>query len=465
MGRYSRWSLHHPLSLLGASVVTVSSVLILFLLAAELTGHEVNPYLGLLVFLVLPVFFVAGLLLIPIGSWLGTRREARPYPILDINLPSHRARLVVFLALTAVNLLLIGAAGYRGVEYIDSPVFCGQTCHQVMHPEYAAWQASPHARVACVSCHVGPGARGSVRAKLNGVSQLVGVITGRYDRPIPAPVQNLRPARETCERCHWPRLDHGDRLKVKTTFLEDEASTAQKTVLKLKVGGAKGEKSGAGIHWHMNLSNTVTYVATDATRQTIPWVRLTDSEGTVTEFSAPGAARPTDAEIAERGRQMDCVDCHNRPAHRFMTAEAAVDDALAAGRLPRDLPFMRKAAVAAVTPAYETAAAAEAGIRVSLRTFYAETAPAAARDRGGDVDRAAAEAALLYRRNVFPEMRIGWGAYPSMIGHANEKGCFRCHDGQHVSPSGQAISNDCETCHTLLAVEEPDPEILKQLSP
>src|SRR5262245_26447372 len=429
MRRFSPWSLRHPLSLLGASIVTVSSVLIIALLAAEFTGHVVNPYLGLLTFLAFPVLLVIGLLLIPLGGWLNARRASRPYPILDINLASHRTGLIVFIALTVTNVLIIAAAGYRGVEAMDSPAFCGQTCHSVMHPEYTAWQASTHARVACVSCHVGPGARGFVRAKLNGVSQLIGVVTGKYERPIPAPVQNLRPARETCEQCHWPQLSHGDRLKVKTSFLDDEGSTEQKTVLVLKVGGGSDKDSGSGIHWHMNLANKITYVPTDETRQTIPWVRLTDRQGKTTEFMSKGATRPSDTEVEEHGREMDCVDCHNRPAHQFTSAPVAVDGALASGRLSRDLPFIRKNVLAAVTRKYEGLEEADAGIRLEVSGFYEKNHPEVARTRVEDIARAASEAVAIYRRNNFPGMRIAWGTYPSMIGHNDAKGCFRCHDG------------------------------------
>ena len=465
MGRFSRWTLRHPLSLLGASVVTVSSILIIFLLVAELVGFEINPYMGLLSFLVLPAVFVAGLLLIPIGTWLNARRAARPFPIVDINLPAHRTRLVVFLALTAINVVILATAGHRGLEYMDSPTFCGQACHSVMHPQYTAWQESPHARVACVSCHVGPGASGVVRAKVNGVSQLIGVVTGEYSRPIPAPVQGLRPARETCERCHWPQLFQGDRLKVKTTFLDDEANTPQKSVLLLKVGGVTGDNAGSGIHWHMNVANKVMYVPSDASRQAIPWVRFTDIGGKVTEYLAPGAGRPTDAEVEERGRDMDCVDCHNRPAHDFAAAPAAVDDALASGRLPRDLPYMRKAALSAMTVEYADTDAAEAGIRDSMRRFYEEGHQEVARARSADIAHAATEAVAIYRRNVFPSMKIAWGTYPSMIGHNDTAGCFRCHDGEHVNAAGEPITNDCEACHTLLAMEEPEPAILEQLFP
>ena len=464
MGRFSRWTLRHPVSLLGASIVTVSSVLIIFMFAAELAGFEVNPYLGLLAFLALPVLLVAGLLLIPLGTWLDTRRAARPFPVLDINLPSHRTRLVVFLALTAMNLVMIAAAAHRGVEYMDSPVFCGQACHSVMAPQYTAWQESPHARVACVSCHIGPGATGFVRAKVNGISQLVGVVTGRYDRPIPSPVRNLRPARETCERCHWPQLMHSDRLKVKTSYVDDEATTEQKTVMMLKVGGGSAE-AGSGIHWHMNVANKVTYVAADQTRQTIPWVSFTDKSGKTTEFLASGASRPADTQIKASGRDMDCIDCHNRPAHDFVPSHAAVDAALASGRLPRDLPFMRKVVLEAVSVKYEAADAADAGIRQSVTKYYEDSQPEIARARPEEITRAAAVAVAIYRRNVYPAMRIDWGTYPSMIGHTDTSGCFRCHDGEHVSAAGVAITNECEACHTLLAVEEPDPEILKQLSP
>ncbi|MBI5549112.1 MAG: NapC/NirT family cytochrome c, partial [Deltaproteobacteria bacterium] len=167
------------MSLMGAVLVTASAVLFLAFFGLELLGFEGGPYLGIISFLVLPALFVFGLLLIPVGAWRARRRARRKQsgvpslPVFDLNQPRIRRGVLAFAGLTALNLVILSLAAYKGVEVMDSVSFCGKACHTVMEPEYTAYQRSPHSRVRCTECHIGPGAPWFVKSKLSGAWQLV----------------------------------------------------------------------------------------------------------------------------------------------------------------------------------------------------------------------------------------------------------------------------------------------------
>jgi len=458
--------LRHPLSLLGAALATVTGSLVTALFLASLAGYEGNPYLGMVTYVVFPSLLIVGLLLIPAGAVLERRRLVRlaasggvepPLPIIDLNSPRTRRVGLALLALTSVNLLLLGAATYKGLEVMDSPEFCG-SCHSVMDPEASAHARSPHARVSCVSCHIGSGASWFVKSKLAGSWQLVSVMFDLYPKPIPTPVQALRPARDTCEQCHWPSKFVGDRFKVITRHADDEASTPLKTVLLVHVGGTQGATT-HGIHWHVDKGVRLRYQA-DERRDKIGAIELTSADGRQERWEPAGAPTPSGAPW----RAMDCIDCHNRPTHVYRTAEDEVDAALLAGRLDARLPYLRREAVKALRADYPAKEAAAAGLRQALAAFYAGQPPSGA-ERGALVDAAAAELAAIWGRNVWPQMKITWGTYPTLLGHEQSPGCFRCHDGEHATRDGKVISNDCGLCHSILAEGEKDPAILKQLSP
>jgi hypothetical protein len=314
-----------------------------------------------------------------------------------------------------------------------------------MEPEYSSYQTWPHARVACAECHVGRGAGALVESKIAGTRQLFQVATGRVTGPIPSPVTTMRPARETCEQCHWSEKFHGDTIRTIRDYGSDEANTESITTLQLHVGGGSRELGvGTGIHWHMNLDNEIEYVATDEKRETIPYVRLRNRDGNVREFVVEGTT-PEQLAAGTR-RRMDCMDCHNRPAHTFhVTPERAIDAAIAQGRIPRDLPFVRREGIAAVGAEYADRAAALDAIARRLRDFYAK-------DGGQDarlVERAVASVQDAWSRNVFPAMNVTWGTYPNHLGHLDAPGCFRCHDDEHKAADGSVIRQDCELCHTI----------------
>jgi hypothetical protein len=318
-----------------------------------------------------------------------------------------------------------------------------------MEPEFIAHQAGPHARVTCVECHIGPGAPWFVRSKLSGTRQVFAVLLNTHQRPIPSPVENLRPARDTCERCHWPEKFHGDKVYVRRSYDSDEANTETINTLRVHVGGGSEALGIAtGIHWHMNVANQIEYIATDDKRQVIPYVWMRDRNGTVREYLTEGT-NPSDLVGLER-RRMDCMDCHNRPSHPFApSAERAVDEAIALGTISRDLPFIRRETVAAVSATYADARAAEDGIASRLRAFYRSGYNDVYMQRRQEVERAVLSAQQIYRRNVFPAMKVGWGTYPNNIGHMEFPGCFRCHDDSHKTSDGKAIGQSCDLCHSL----------------
>jgi hypothetical protein len=440
-------AVRNRVSLAGMVIATTMAVLFVVLVLLDVIGAFSNPYIGLLVFVTVPVIFVVGLLLIPLGGWRHTRRRRHEpsgddWPVIDLRDPHHRSMVVAVLVLTFVNILVVSVAAYGAVHYLDSSQFCGQVCHTTMQPEYVASRSWPHARIACAQCHIGPGTRALVQAKLAGTRQLYHVLTDQVPKPVPPPNELISPPRETCERCHWPEAMHGDRLRVIHEYADDEKATESTTTLQVHVGGGSARLGvGTGIHWHMNIDNRVDFAANE--RGEIPYVRLTDAQGRVREFVAPDVRREQYASAPLH--RMDCTDCHNRPAHTmFYTPERAIDTAISQGRIPRGLDFVRREAVAAVKIAYPDGQSGLSGIATRLRDFYG-TRP------GSDprlVARAIRGTQQVWSENVFPAMHVQWGTYPNDIGHVDAPGCFRCHDDDHKASDGSAIRQDCELCHT-----------------
>jgi len=459
----------NPVSLTGA-VITTSAALttIAFWFYEIFLPGPPHPYIGILVFLTLPAIFVLGLLLIPLGIWLrrrslrGSGQLPATFPAIDLHLPVVRRTFEWVVVATGLNLLIIGTASYRGVQYLDSTNFCGTTCH-VMLPENTAYHVSSHAHVACVDCHIGPGLPWMVRAKLTGLRQVYMVATHSYPRPIPSPVKDLRPASQTCEQCHWPGRFTGDKLLVRTSYTEDEKNTPQTDVVILKVGGSNAQGV-SGIHGH-HLADAarIRYISTDPQRQTIPVVDYTDDQGKTTEFVSTDA-KPTKEQL-DKGdhRVMDCLDCHNRPAHVADLPENAVDKQMSIGRISPDLPYIRKKAVEVLKVNYTTREVAQQIITSEITRFYQSNYPEIGRARSAAVQQASQEVANIYLRNIFPEMRVTWGTHPNNLGHNDSPGCFRCHDGNHTSAEGQTITNDCSACHQIVASGENNPKILTDL--
>ncbi|MGA2535145.1 MAG: NapC/NirT family cytochrome c [Terracidiphilus sp.] len=455
---------NNPISLAGGAITSASGVTMIGYWLAEVFGRlNDNPYLGILFFLLLPGLFIGGLVLIPIGIFLRRRKLQNSgqipaeFPKIDLNDRTFRHGLDIVLVATIVNLLVVAVATYRGASYMDSPQFCGQSCH-VMHPEYTAYKVSAHSHVDCVECHIGAGAKSYFQAKVNGTKQLVEVSLNRYPTPIESPVRNLRPAREICEACHTPAKFVGEKLLVKSSFADDEKNTQTQTVVVLHLGGRDSLSHLTGIHG-VHLGH-IEYVATDADRTTIPWVQKRNADGSETVFATADAGNGVPK--GER-RVMDCIDCHNRAAHTFVTAEDALNRAMAEGAVSPDLPWVHKEGLQLLKANYATEEEARVKIPQQLEAFYRSQHPEVLAGKADAIKAAGSELVTLYSQNVFPYMKVTWGTHPNHIGHMNYPGCFRCHDGGHAAKNGTSITQDCAACHNLLAVDEAKPKVLADL--
>jgi hypothetical protein len=430
-------------------------------LPLQIRGHVDNPYVGIIVFLILPIVFFTGLALIPIGVYLGKRQIRKGVAEPSFDRRAALQRLAWFFGVTTLANVAIGTqVTYRAVEHMETPQFCGGTCH-TMNPELAAYKNSPHSRVECVECHVAPGAAGWISSKAAGVRQLIETVLNTYPRPISSALESNRlvPARETCENCHWPQQFGGVRLRVFSKYAEDETNTRTQTALMMMIGGSKMQ----GIHGaHFGPGIQIRFAAADAARQTIPWVEYRNAtNGNVLTF---GNSDSTTGSIKDLPTyEMQCVDCHNRPTHTFDLPERAMDKALALGEIPVTLPFIKKKGLEGLKAAYTTSKQAKAKLPADLISFYQENYPDLYAKRSQDINQAAHGVLAIYNRNVFPELKVTWGTYPNNLGHTDFPGCFRCHDGSHATADGKIITQDCNTCHEPLAMEEASPEILKTL--
>jgi hypothetical protein len=455
----------NAISLIGTALALASLVLMASLFTMEQFGFEGGPYLGILTYLILPAIFVIGLLLIPVGAILWRRTvhrmpggESVPLlPVFDLNRGKTQRWLLIFLGATMFNIIILASATYKGVEIMESVEFCGLACHSVMQPEYTAHQRSPHSRVACAECHIGPGADWFVKSKLDGAWQLVSVALDLYPRPVPTPLHDLRPARDTCEQCHWPTKHVGDKLKIIRHYEPDEANTELTTALVLRVGGVNGSSS-SGIHWHVDPGVEIRY-RSDETREDVYEVEFTAADGAVKNYRDRKA--PDEEGV---WRTMDCVDCHNRPTHIYDSAGPAVDRAISEGRIDRSLPFVKREGLRAIDNQYDSHEAARAGIDEVLTSFYSENYPEIASSRADSIDAAIQALGDTYSVNVFPQMQVWWDTYPDHIGHEQSAGCGRCHSRKMRTAERESISNDCDTCHVVLAESERDPEIMTMLT-
>jgi nitrate/TMAO reductase-like tetraheme cytochrome c subunit len=432
---------------------------VVLLLFFDAITHSSNPYIGILTFLVAPAFLFGGLLIFLLGAWRWHRIAARANggaASLRIDIDFARAqdrRFLAFVIPASAGFLLITAMGsYHTYHFTESVQFCGETCHTVMQPELTTYLHSPHARVACAECHIGNGAKWYVRSKLSGTYQVYATLAHKYPTPIPVPVKNLRPAQETCEQCHWPQKFVGNLERTFSYYLPDKTNSLYSIRMLLRVGGGDPTHGPVGgIHWHMNVAHKIEYVAADEGRQKIPWVRMTDAQGVVTEFRSPKFTNDVSQMMM---RRMDCMDCHNRPAHKLQSPESAVNLALSLGQIDASLPYIKTNAMDVLCGAYTNETDAMQKIGSTLFERY-RTNPA--------IRPAITTVQQIYKDNFFPEMKANWRAYPDNIGHKDWPGCFRCHDGKHSSADGRVIkSNDCNACHIILA--QGSGEQLNQIS-
>ena len=458
---------NNPITVTGTVLATLAALLIsIFITIHTLGGHQ-SAYTGILAFAIMPGIFMMGLLIIPVGMWFRRRRlaaaqlteaELDAFPRLDFNDPHLRRIVMVFLGLTCLNAVIFGSASFIGVEYMESVEFCGTVCHTVMAPEYAAYQNSPHSRVNCVQCHIGPGASWFVKSKIDGMRQVIGTTLNTFSRPINSPIHNLRPAQDTCEQCHWPKKHHGDKLHVIVRHEADEANTPSYTALLLKTGGGELDQGRhGGIHWwHIYSDNRIRYIPADERRFGIKWVEMITPDGETRTYTREGEEVPSQEEITSEARIMDCIDCHNRPTHLFEHPKKSIDEVMVRRPDIRELPFFKREALAAIEADYATNEEGAEAVSDAILRFYRTEHPDLFKNREGLVTDGAEAASAIYARTVFPEMNTNWETHPSHIGHLNSDdegflGCWRCHDDELQTADGEhTIPQDCDNCHTFL---------------
>lgn len=447
------------LTIAGATIAIISLLIILLLfLIATFSGAK-NSFLGIFIYMVLPALMVFGLILIPIGMVRAKRHEKRKeagapvYPLLDFNKPSTRNASIIFLVGTICLVVLSSIGSFQAFHITESNEFCGKLCHSVMKPEYTAYQNSPHERVRCVECHVGSGAGWYVRSKVSGLYQVYAVLTNQIPRPIATPLENLRPAMETCEHCHWPQKFYDRKQRNIISYLADETTTAWNVHLQMKTSASNSALGNAeGIHWHINPDVKIEYIASVRSREKIPWVKYTNLKtGEVTIYEDGDEKLTAEQHQTLEKRQMDCIDCHNRPSHDYKAPQNFVDDLITGGKIPHELPDVKVVAMDVLNQDYSTTDSALMAIKSQVEDYYATMYPELLETSKQAIEKAIAGMQEGYSQNFFPEMKVKWTAYPNHVGHMETDGCFRCHNDRHQSENGKIISRDCNLCHHIVA--------------
>ena len=452
-------SFYNWISITGFIMVVNSLILILLLFIFSMISAQSNIYLGLYIYIILPVFLVLGLLLIPIGILSKIKKKEAVedipvgWPVLDMNLKKHRSSLLKISIITFIFLVASAMGSYSAYKYTETVEFCGKLCHQVMEPEYTTYLNSSHARVACVECHVGEGAGWYVKSKMSGLYQVYSVMFHKYPRPIATPIQSLRPARETCERCHWPLKFYARKLVSQRSYLTDSTNTEWNISMLLKIGPEHSAMGlSEGIHWHINKDFRIEYASNSKDRESIPWVRLTNLKtGEVKVFNDEENKLDKKALDTLEKRQMDCMDCHNRPSHNYRSAPNYVDNAMISGLIPKNLPFIKKAAMEALKVPFTDKDTALSSINSLITSYYKNDHRTVYSGNVMRVRKAITAVQGEYQKNAFPYMRADASRYLNHIGHIESDGCFRCHSDRHKTAKGETISRNCDLCHTIVA--------------
>ena len=453
------WNL---ISLVGMILAVTAAGLIIVFSAFEMISEAEHAYLGIMTFFLFPAMLVFGLLLVPIGAWrvrnqrrkatiegMLSLEEALPqFPVLNLNDPNSRRMSIFFVMATAIFVTIMAIASIKGFEFTESVTFCGEICHPVMTPEFTAWQNSPHAKVKCVECHVGAGAAWYVKAKISGMKQLYAVLFHTYPETIETPIDNLRPARETCEHCHWPDKFSIARQKIFYHYAPNEDNTPRKIDMLIHIGGSPMAATSNGIHWH--IGSEVSFIARDQKRTDIPYVAVKDKNGKVTEFIDTDNPLTKDEIAKGNKRLMDCTDCHNRPAHIYHSPSEGIDLNFVSNRIDRKLPFIKKVSVEVLNRTYKSKEEGLAAIAKEIPAYYAKNYPTLVQEKAAAISAAVVVVKDIYEKNYFPAMNVKWSTYPNNIGHFYTPGCFRCHDDKHKSAEGKFISKSCEICHAVL---------------
>lgn len=445
----------HPLAAVGGSLILAGSVIFAALIVLDLTADTENPYRSLITFVAAPAVILIGIVIflvgirVQIGNARARGEEVRFNLRVEATDPSFRRNLWLFIGLSASFVAVVTFAGFQGFEATDSTEFCASACHTPMEPQAVAHETSAHAQVDCVECHIGPGGASWVRAKVDGIRQLWGVITGEYDRPTPTPIENLRAADVLCETCHWAEDFKGQKFIDSVRYRTDEENSPWTVSLLVNVGGGTENGVREGIHWHMFAENKMEYIATDEDRQDIAWVRLTTRGGTTEVYALPeGAPDPEDEEIEVR--TFDCLDCHNRPAHTFESPGEVMDVEMSRGVINPDLPFIKRVGLELLGARYQTKQEGMDAIRNGVLAFYESTYPNRVATLRSDIEAATEALVRIYETNFFPEMNTDYRVRYDNSGHWVSDGCFRCHGSALETVGGDRIGAACDTCHVVV---------------
>jgi len=447
---------------IGVVLTTSSFVSFIIFELLRLFGILTNAYVGLVIYLLFPTLFIIGLLLIPF-AWIKyiKSRGKSTKELLSERFDKNNTRerffgskvFITIAVFTIINILFISFAGFRTLSFMETPNFCGTACHSVMGPEWATYQESPHSKVKCVQCHVGEGVQALIESKLSGLRQMILAVSNTYSKPVPTPVHQLRPSRETCEKCHWPEKFYGDRIKTVIRYKTDRNSTPKFTTLSLKID--TGNRVGkSGIHWHIANNNEVRYTSVNNLRNDIIKIDVKQDDGTYKHYVNQRLKNRLNKSEKTESRVMDCVDCHNRATHIYEEPSFAVDDKISKGLIDRKLPYIKREMLSAITKNYVNRKAGFKGIDIHIRNFYMRNYSRNTLGAQKKIGEAIEIAKNIYRKNIHPYMNVEWGTYPNYLGHRQGKGCFRCHNENLIDDKGEHISYDCTVCHSILANEE-----------
>ncbi len=447
----------HPLAAVGGALLGAGVFAFVVLVVIDLTSGQENPYRSLVTFIAVPAVITIGALLFLLAIRIQVVQARRRGEKVRFNLriepsdPKYMRNLWLFVGLLAALVLLVGFSSFKAYEATDSVAFCGEACHTVMEPQAVTYQNSPHARVPCAECHIGPGASFWVRSKVDGLRQVWRTMTNSYDRPVATPIENLRPAQETCEQCHWPDQFYGQKLVNTTYYMTDEGNSPWSISLLVNVGGGN-PRTGAleGIHWHMVTANSIEYIATDHDRQDIPWVRITDQDGNVTVYSDPESDVGPETEDLDV-RSFDCIDCHNRPSHHFLPPATAMNIEMSKGAISTELPYVRRVGLELLNADYDTRDEANEAIVSGLDEYYRLEYPGDYDALRAEIEQASETLLDIYNLNFFPEMETDYRVRTDNRSHFVNEGCFRCHGTELQSETGQTITDSCEACHAIVA--------------
>jgi len=449
------------LSLLGAGIAAMNLFIIGFLLALSFFYNLGSSYVGLFIYIILPMFFVGGLIMIPIGMIRTNRKLKRhllpedklDWPKVDFNDPKVRNVGFIFSIGTVFIMIISSVGSYHAFHYTESVEFCGMLCHQVMAPEHTAYHQSSHERVKCVDCHVGTGSGWYMRSKLSGLYQVYSVMAKKYPKPIATPIEDLRPARETCEQCHWPEKFYDSKLKNKKSYLADEISTDHTIQMQMKTSASISAKGiSEGIHWHINPDVKIEYIASSRSRDKLPWVKYTNLKtGEEQVYVEPDNLLTEQEMDSLQTRTMDCLDCHNRPSHDYKIPQNFIDDFISSGKISQKLPDIKMLSMDILIQDYPSTDSAMVAIKSQVLEYYDIMYPELLESNKTDISNAIASIQEGYKTNIFPEMGVSWKVYPNHLGHLENNGCFRCHNDKHTTAEGKTISRDCNLCHNIIS--------------